>query len=143
MGLALARLATEDPSFKVSTDVETGQTIMKGMGELHLEIMVDRLKREYKVDAKIGAPQVAYRETITKQNEIDYTHKKQTGGAGQFARVKIIFEPLKQGEGFIFDNKIVGGSIPKEYIPGVLKGLQSAKETGVIAGFPMIDLRQH
>ncbi len=141
MGLALARLATEDPSFKVSTDIESGQTIMKGMGELHLEIMVDRLRREYKVDAKIGAPQVAYRETITKQNEIDYTHKKQTGGAGQFARVKIVFEPLQPGEGFIFDNKIVGGAIPKEYIPGVLKGLQSAKETGVIAGFPMIDFK--
>ncbi len=141
MGLALARLATEDPSFKVSSDVESGQTIMKGMGELHLEIMVDRLKREYKVDAKIGAPQVAYRETITKQNEIDYTHKKQTGGAGQFARVKIIFEPLQPGEGFVFDNKIVGGAIPKEYIPGVLKGLQSAKETGVVAGFPMIDFK--
>ncbi len=141
MGLALARLATEDPSFKVSSDVESGQTIMKGMGELHLEIMVDRLKREYKVDAKIGAPQVAYRETITKQNEIDYTHKKQTGGAGQFARVKIVFEPLQPGEGFVFDNKIVGGAIPKEYIPGVLKGLQSAKETGVVAGFPMIDFK--
>ncbi|MBR1944063.1 MAG: elongation factor G [Alphaproteobacteria bacterium] len=141
MGLALARLATEDPSFKVASNVETGQTIIKGMGELHLEIMVDRLKREYKVEAKVGAPQVAYRETITKQNEIDYTHKKQTGGAGQFARVKIIFEPLKPGEGFIFDNKIVGGAIPKEYIPGVLKGLESAKENGVIAGFPMIDFK--
>lgn len=141
MGLALSRLATEDPSFKVSSNVETGQTIIKGMGELHLEIMVDRLKREYKVDAKVGAPQVAYRETITKQNEIDYTHKKQTGGAGQFARVKIIFEPLQPGEGFVFENKIVGGAIPKEYIPGVIKGLESAKENGVIAGFPMIDFK--
>ena len=141
MGLALSRLAAEDPSFKVSSNPETGQTIMKGMGELHLEIKVDILKREYKVDAKIGAPQVAYRETITKQNEIDYTHKKQTGGAGQFARVKIIFEPLQPGEGFVFDNKIVGGAIPKEYIPGVIKGLQSAKENGVIAGFPLIDFK--
>lgn len=141
MGLALSRLATEDPSFKVSSNVETGQTIIKGMGELHLEIMVDRLKREYKVEAKVGAPQVAYRETITKQNEVDYTHKKQTGGAGQFARVKIIFEPLQPGEGFVFENKIVGGAIPKEYIPGVIKGLESAKENGVIAGFPMIDFK--
>ena len=141
MGLALSRLATEDPSFKVASNVETGQTIIKGMGELHLEIMVDRLKREYKVEAKVGAPQVAYRETITKQNEIDYTHKKQTGGAGQFARVKIIFEPLQPGEGFVFENKIVGGAIPKEYIPGVIKGLESAKENGVVAGFPVIDFK--
>jgi elongation factor G len=111
------------------------------MGELHLEIKVDILKREYKVDANIGAPQVAYRETITKQSEIDYTHKKQSGGAGQFARVKIIFEPLEPGSGFVFENKIVGGSVPKEYIPGVTKGLQSALETGVVAGFPMIDFK--
>jgi elongation factor G len=141
MGLALSKMASEDPSFKVSSDQESGQTIIKGMGELHLEIKVDILKREYKVDAKIGAPQVAYRETITKQNEIDYTHKKQSGGAGQFARVKIIFEPLESGSGFVFDNKIVGGVIPKEYIPGVLKGLQSALDIGVIAGFPMIDFK--
>jgi elongation factor G len=141
MGLALSKMASEDPSFKVASDQESGQTIIKGMGELHLEIKVDILKREYKVDAKIGAPQVAYRETITRQNEIDYTHKKQSGGAGQFARVKIIFEPLEPGSGFIFDNKIVGGVVPKEYIPGVLKGLQSAMDVGVIAGFPMIDFK--
>ncbi len=141
MGIALSRMASEDPSFKITSDPETGQTIIKGMGELHLEIKVDILKREYKVDAKVGAPQVAYRETITKQNEIDYTHKKQSGGAGQFARVKIVFEPLEPGSGFVFDNKIVGGVVPKEYIPGVIKGLQSAMETGVIAGFPMIDFK--
>jgi len=141
MGIALSRMAAEDPSFKVSSDTETGQTIIKGMGELHLEIKVDILKREYKVDAKVGAPQVAYRETITKQGEIDYTHKKQSGGAGQFARVKIIFEPLEPGSGFVFDNKIVGGVVPKEYIPGVIKGLQSAMGTGVVAGFPMIDFK--
>ena len=141
MGIALSRMAAEDPSFKVSSDTETGQTIIKGMGELHLEIKVDILKREYKVDAKVGAPQVAYRETITRQGEVDYTHKKQSGGAGQFARVKIIFEPLEPGAGFVFDNQIVGGAIPKEYIPGVIKGLQSAMGTGVIAGFPMIDFK--
>lgn len=141
MGIALSRLASEDPSFRVTSDHETGQTIIKGMGELHLEIIVDRMKREYKVDANIGAPQVAYRETITKENEIDYTHKKQSGGSGQFARVKIKFEPLEAGAGFVFENKIVGGAVPKEYIPGVMKGLQSAKETGVIAGFPLIDFK--
>ncbi|MDR1488354.1 MAG: elongation factor G [Holosporales bacterium] len=141
MGVALSRMAAEDPSFKITSDQETGQTIIKGMGELHLEIKVDILKREYKVDANIGAPQVAYRETITKINEIDYTHKKQSGGAGQFARIKIIFEPLQPGEGFLFENKIVGGTVPKEYIPGVVKGLQSAMNTGVIAGFPMIDFK--
>ena len=141
MGIALSRMAAEDPSFKVSSDNETGQTIIKGMGELHLEIKVDILKREYKVDAKVGAPQVAYRESITKQGKIDYTHKKQSGGAGQFARVKIIFEPLEPGAGFVFDNKIVGGVVPKEYIPGVIKGLQSAMGTGVVAGFPMIDFK--
>jgi elongation factor G len=141
MGIALSRLASEDPSFRVSSDQETGQTVIKGMGELHLEIKVDILKREYKVDANIGAPQVAYRETITKRNEIDYTHKKQSGGAGQFARVKIVFEPLEPGAGFVFDNKIVGGVVPKEYIPGVIKGLHSALETGVVAGFPMIDFK--
>lgn len=141
MGIALSRMASEDPSFKVSSDTETGQTIIKGMGELHLEIKVDILKREYKVDAKVGAPQVAYRETITKKNEVDYTHKKQSGGAGQFARVKIVFEPLEPGSGFVFENKIVGGVVPKEYVPGVIKGLQSAMETGVVAGFPMIDFK--
>ncbi|MDR3031092.1 MAG: elongation factor G [Holosporales bacterium] len=141
MGIALSRMAAEDPSFKVSSDNESGQTIIKGMGELHLEIKVDILKREYKVDAKVGAPQVAYRETITKQGEIDYTHKKQTGGAGQFARIKIVFDPLSPGEGFVFESKIVGGVVPKEYIPGVAKGLQSALGAGIIAGFPMIDFK--
>jgi len=141
MGIALSRLASEDPSFRIASDPETGQTVIKGMGELHLEIKVDILRREYKVEANIGAPQVAYRETITKKNEIDYTHKKQSGGAGQFARVKIVFEPLEPGSGFVFENKIVGGSVPKEYIPGVTKGLQSALETGSVAGFPMIDFK--
>ncbi len=141
MGVALGRLAQEDPSFQVSTDVESGQTVIKGMGELHLEILVDRLKREFKVDANVGAPQVAYRETVTRQSEIDYTHKKQTGGAGQFARIKLRFEPLEPGEGFIFDNAIVGGAVPKEYIPGVQKGLDGARESGVIAGFPVIDFK--
>lgn len=141
MGVALSRLASEDPSFRISSDQETGQTVIKGMGELHLEIKVDILRREYKVDANIGAPQVAYRETIARKAETDYTHKKQSGGAGQFARVKIIFEPLEAGSGFVFENKVVGGSVPKEYIPGVTKGLQSALETGVVAGFPMIDFK--
>ncbi|MCG8625092.1 MAG: elongation factor G [Proteobacteria bacterium] len=140
MSLGLQRLAAEDPSFRISTDNESGQTIMKGMGELHLDILVDRLKREFKVEANIGAPQVAYRETITKEIEIDYTHKKQTGGAGQFARVKMIFAPLAEG-GYAFENKVVGGSVPKEYIPGVEKGLLFAKETGMIAGFPVIDFQ--
>ena len=136
MGLALNRLAMEDPSFRVSSDNESGQTIIKGMGELHLEIIVDRLKREFKVDANVGAPQVAYRETISQVYEIDYTHKKQSGGSGQFARVKIRFEPLEPGSGFVFENTVVGGNVPKEYIPGVEKGLRAALETGVIAGFP-------
>jgi elongation factor G len=141
MSMALARLAAEDPSLHVSTNEESGQTVIKGMGELHLEIIVDRMRREFKVEANIGAPQVAYRETITKTAEIDYTHKKQSGGAGQFARIKIIFEPLEVGAGFQFDSKIVGGAVPKEYIPGVEKGLNNIKETGVIAGFPMIDFK--
>ncbi|MCX7338694.1 MAG: elongation factor G [Alphaproteobacteria bacterium] len=141
MGVALARLASEDPSFRISSDQETGQTVIKGMGELHLEIKVDILRREYKVEANIGAPQVAYRETITKANEIDYTHKKQSGGAGQFARIKLLFEPLAPGSGFVFENKVVGGSVPKEYIPGVTKGLHSAMETGVVAGYPLIDFK--
>jgi elongation factor G len=141
MGLALSRLASEDPSFRVTTDAESGQTIIKGMGELHLEIIVDRMRREFKVEANVGAPQVAYRETITKLAEVDYTHKKQSGGSGQFGRVKIVFEPLEPGSGFVFENKIVGGSIPKEYIPGVQKGLLSALDNGVIAGFPMIDFK--
>jgi elongation factor G len=141
MGVALNRLAQEDPSFRVSMDHESGQTIIKGMGELHLEILVDRMKREYKVEANVGAPQVAYRETITKQIETDYTHKKQSGGSGQFARVKIRWEPLERGAGFVFENAIVGGSIPKEFIPGVQKGLTAAKENGVIVGFPCIDFK--
>jgi elongation factor G len=121
------RLAQEDPSFRVGDDdVESGQTVIKGMGELHLEIIVDRMKREFKVDANVGAPQVAYRETITKAAEIDYTHKKQTGGSGQFARIKLVFEPGEKGTGFKFESKIVGGAVPKEYIPGVEKGLESA-----------------
>jgi elongation factor G len=138
MGAGLARLAAEDPSFQVSTDFESGQTIMRGMGELHLDILVDRLKREFKVEANIGAPQVAYRETITKEVEVDYTHKKQSGGSGQFARVKIRFAPLVEG-GFQFSNSVVGGSVPKEYVPGVEKGINQAKESGTIAGFPVID----
>lgn len=141
MGLALSRFASEDPSFRVSTDPETGQTVIKGMGELYLEIIVDRMRREFKVEANVGAPQVAYRETITKASDVDYTHKKQSGGSGQFARVKITFEPLQPGEGFVFENKIVGGAVPKEYIPGVLKGLQSSLDTGVVAGYPVIDFK--
>ncbi|MBO6724025.1 MAG: elongation factor G, partial [Roseitalea sp.] len=125
MGLALNRLAAEDPSFRVKSDEESGQTIISGMGELHLDIIVDRMKREFKVEANIGAPQVAYRETITRQAEIDYTHKKQSGGSGQFARVKIVFEPNPEGEDFLFESKIVGGNVPKEYIPGVEKGIGS------------------
>jgi len=141
MGMALSRLATEDPSFRVSIDNESGQTIIKGMGELHLEIIVDRLKREFKVEANVGAPQVAYRETITRTVEHDYTHKKQTGGSGQFARVKFRFEPLPPGSGFQFENEVVGGAVPKEYVPGVLKGLEGARNTGVLAGFPVIDFK--
>ncbi len=141
MGVALARLADEDPSFRVATDQESGQTVIKGMGELHLEIIVDRMRREFKVEANVGAPQVAYRETITKTVEHDYTHKKQTGGSGQFARVKIRFEPLPPGSGFVFENKVVGGSVPREYVPGVEKGLKAARESGVLAGFPMIDFK--
>ena len=141
MGQALARLATEDPSFRVTVDAESGQTVIKGMGELHLEIIIDRMKREFKVDANVGAPQVAYRETITRAAEVDYTHKKQTGGAGQFARVKLRFEPLAPGFGFVFENAVVGGSVPKEFVPGVEKGLKASTETGVLAGFPVIDLK--
>ena len=141
MGLALNRLAQEDPSFRVGTDQESGQTVIKGMGELHLEILVDRMKREFKVEANVGAPQVAYRETITRSAEVDYTHKKQTGGSGQFARIKLVFEPAEKGAGFKFDSKVVGGSVPKEYVPGVEKGLVSSMSNGVIAGFPMIDVK--
>ena len=141
MGVALQRLAAEDPSFKVSVDHESGQTVMKGMGELHLEILVDRMLREFKVDATVGAPQVAYRETITQPASVDYTHKKQSGGAGQFAKVVMEFEPLSKGDGFIFESKIVGGRVPKEYIPGVEKGLKASIETGFLAGFPVIDFK--
>ena len=139
MGLALARLAKEDPSFRVSSDNESGQTVISGMGELHLDILVDRMKREFKVEANVGAPQVAYRETFSKEAEIDYTHKKQSGGAGQFARLKIVITPNQPGEGYQFKSEIVGGNIPKEYIPGVEKGIASVKETGALAGFPIID----
>ena len=141
MGVALNKLAAEDPSFRVGTDHESGQTVIKGMGELHLEIIVDRMKREYKVDANVGQPQVAYRETITRDADVDYTHKKQTGGSGQFARIKLHFTPGEKGSGFQFDSRIVGGSVPKEYIPGVQKGLESAVQNGVIAGFPMTDIK--
>ncbi|MCB1532346.1 MAG: elongation factor G [Alphaproteobacteria bacterium] len=141
MSQALQRLAAEDPSFRVSVDHESGQTIMKGMGELHLDILVDRMKREFKVEANIGAPQVAYRESITKTAEVSYTHKKQTGGSGQFAKIDLVFEPCEPGSGFEFVSEIVGGNVPKEYIPGVQKGLELAKETGIIAGFPVLDFK--
>jgi elongation factor G len=141
LGIALAKLAAEDPSFRVSTDQESGQTILKGMGELHLDIKVDILRRTYKVDANIGAPQVAYREKLTKRIEKDYTHKKQTGGTGQFARVKIVFEPNEAGAGTAFESKIVGGSVPKEFIPGVEKGINSVMGSGVLAGFPVVDVK--
>ena len=141
LGLALAKLAAEDPSFRVSTDQESGQTILKGMGELHLDIKVDILRRTYKVDANIGAPQVAYRETLTKKFEIDYTHKKQTCGTGQFARVKFVVEPNEVGKGYEFESKIVGGAVPKEYIPGVEKGLESVMNSGPLAGFPVVDVK--
>ncbi|WP_375229977.1 elongation factor G [Roseobacter sp. S98] len=141
MSTGLARLAAEDPSFRVETDLESGQTIMKGMGELHLDILVDRLKREFKVEANIGAPQVAYRETISKEAEITYTHKKQSGGSGQFAEVKMILMPTEPGEGYSFESRIVGGAVPKEYIPGVEKGIQSVMDSGPLAGFPVIDFK--
>jgi elongation factor G len=141
MGQALQRLAAEDPSFRVSSDEESGQTILKGMGELHLEILVDRMKREFKVEANVGAPQVAYREKMTQAVTIDYTHKKQTGGSGQFARVKIDFEPLEPGSGFVFESGVFGGSVPREFIPGVEKGINSARDAGNIAGFPVIDFK--
>jgi elongation factor G len=141
MSAGLARLAAEDPSFRVETDMESGQTIMKGMGELHLDILVDRLRREFKVDANIGAPQVAYRETIGHEIEHTYTHKKQSGGSGQFAEVKMILSPTEAGEGFTFESRIVGGSVPKEYIPGVEKGIRSVMDSGPLAGFPVIDFK--
>ena len=141
MGIALQRLAAEDPSFRVSSDEESGQTIIKGMGELHLDILVDRMKREFKVEANIGAPQVAYRETITQEADIDYTHKKQSGGSGQFARIKMRVIPQQPGEGYEFESQIVGGAIPKEYIPGVEKGINSIRETGLLVGFPILDFK--
>src|SRR5262249_34074556 len=141
LGVALAKLAAEDPSFRVSTDAESGQTILKGMGELHLDIKVDILRRTYKVDANIGAPQVAYREKMTRREEITYTHKKQTGGAGQYAEVKIVFEPNETGKGSSFESQIVGGAVPKEYVPGVEKGIESILGSGVLAGFPVVDVK--
>ncbi len=141
MGLALARLAAEDPSFRVETDFESGQTIMKGMGELHLDILVDRMRREFKVEANIGAPQVAYRETIGHEVEHTYTHKKQSGGSGQFGEVKLLIQPTEPGEGYSFESRVVGGSVPKEYIPGVEKGIKSVMDSGPLAGFPVIDFK--
>jgi len=141
MGIALARLAAEDPSFRVETDFESGQTIMRGMGELHLDILVDRMRREFKVEANIGAPQVAYRETIGHAVEHTYTHKKQSGGSGQFAEVKLNIMPTEPGEGYSFDSKIVGGAVPKEYVPGVEKGIKSVMDSGPLAGFPVIDFK--
>ncbi len=141
MGVALAKLAAEDPSFRVTTDSESGQTIIKGMGELHLDIKVDILKRTHKVEVNVGAPQVAYRETIRRSTDIDYTHKKQTGGTGQFARVKFHIEPAESGKGFEFESKIIGGSVPKEYFPGVEKGLNSVLTSGPVAGFPVVDVK--
>jgi elongation factor G len=141
LGVALAKLVAEDPSFRVHTDQESGQTILKGMGELHLDIKVDILKRTYKVEANIGAPQVAYREKLTKKVDVTYLHKKQTGGTGQYAKIEIVVEPLQAGEGFVFENEVVGGSVPKEYVPGVEKGLESVLGSGVLAGFPVVDLK--
>jgi elongation factor G len=141
MGVALQRLSAEDPSFRVETDIESGQTIMKGMGELHLDILVDRMKREFKVEANIGAPQVAYRETIGHEVEHSYTHKKQSGGSGQFGEVKMQIIPTVPGEGYSFESKVVGGSVPKEYIPGVEKGILSVMDNGPLAGFPVIDFK--
>jgi len=141
MGLALARLAAEDPSFRVKTDEESGQTIISGMGELHLDILVDRMRREFKVEANIGAPQVAYREAITRRVEHDYTHKKQSGGSGQFARIKFVIEPNEAGTGFVFESAVVGGNVPKEYVPGVQKGVASVMGSGPIIGFPIVDVK--
>ena len=141
MGVALSRLAAEDPSFRVASDPDSGQTIIKGMGELHLEIIVDRMRREFKVEATVGAPQVAYRETISRTYNVDYTHKKQSGGSGQYARVKITFEPLPPGSGYQFENEVIGGSVPREFIPGVQKGLNASLNNGVIAGFPVTDFK--
>jgi elongation factor G len=140
MGIAIARLVAEDPSLRVESNEETSQTILKGMGELHLEIIVDRMKREFAVEVNVGAPQVSYRETIIKPAKIDYLHKKQSGGAGQFARVIIDFEPVERGIGYKFESKIVGGAIPKEYIPGVQKGLDQAMKDGIAFGYPVVDI---
>jgi elongation factor G len=141
LGVALAKLAAEDPSFRVSTDQESGQTIIKGTSELHLDRAVDILTRTYNLELYIGAPQVSYRETISRQVTKDYTHKKQSGRSGQFARIKIVCEPLSPGSGFIFENKVIGGNVPKEYVPGVEKGLESVLGSGILAGFPVIDLK--
>ena len=141
LGVALQKLAAEDPTFRVSTDQESGQTILRGMGELHLEVTLDRMRTEFSVEGNMGKPQVAYRETITQSCEHTYTHKKQTGGSGQFAEVKIIFEPVEPGVGYSFENKVVGGSVPREFVPGVEKGLAQAKENGLLAGFPVIDFK--
>jgi elongation factor G len=141
MSIALSRLAQEDPSFRVASDPESGQTVIKGMGELHLEIIVDRMKREFKVDANVGAPQVAYRETVTRAIEHDYTHKKQTGGHGQYAKIKVRFEPLPPGSGLVFENDVKGGAVPREFVPAVEKGIVSAAESGILAGFPVIDFK--
>ena len=139
MGVALNRLAREDPSFRVSSDNESGQTIIKGMGELHLEILVDRMKREFKVEANVGAPQVAYRESLAKKVDVDYTHKKQSGGSGQFGRIKFSVEPGERGQGVVFKDEVKGGNIPKEYIPSVEKGIREIAATGSLIGFPIID----
>jgi elongation factor G len=141
MGQALAKLAAEDPSFRVKTDEESGQTIISGMGELHLDIIVDRMKREFKVEANIGQPQVAYREAITKVVEHDYTHKKQSGGSGQFARIKFRIEPNEPGKGFEFVSEVIGGNVPKEYVPGVQKGVASVMNSGILIGFPIVDVK--
>ncbi len=139
MGVALNRLAAEDPSFRVTTDHESGQTIIKGMGELHLDILVDRMKREFKVEANVGAPQVAYRESLGKPVDVDYTHKKQSGGSGQFGRVKLKVTPGERGQGIVFEDEIKGGNIPREYIPAIEKGMREQAESGYLVGFPIID----
>jgi elongation factor G len=141
LGVALAKLAAEDPSFRMWTDQESGQTILKGMSELHLAVKVDILKRTYKVDANVGAPQVAFRERVTKRAEVKYTHKRQTGGTGQFAEVSIVVEPNEPGKGYEFESKVVGGAVPEKYIPSVEKGLNSVMGSGVVAGFPVVDVK--
>ena len=141
LGVALARLAEEDPSFRVAADPESGQTVIRGMGELHLDILIDRVRREFRVEANVGQPQVAYRETIGREAAVDHTHRKQTGGAGQYARVKIVLEPMEPGAGFAFESKVVGGAVPKEYIPAVEKGIEAARQAGIVAGFPVIDFK--